>query len=217
MYSALSVVIPPAAEPVSTALAKQHLRIDQDSDDQLIAGHITAARMHAEQFLGRALLTQTLLSTLKWRSGDRGWWSAQVWGDVWFPARTIQEIELARSPVQSVSSVKILDTANPPVTTTLDPGSAKAEYIVDLAMEPARLRLDWSAVGKFETLTLPIQHVQIQFVAGYAAAASIPQPINQAILLLSAFLYERRGDDGGEIPEFVRSLLWPHRVMGFGG
>ena len=61
MLSTVQVVSPPAIEPVSLDLARQHCRIDSNADDSLIQVYITAARTMAEAYLSRALITQTLL------------------------------------------------------------------------------------------------------------------------------------------------------------
>jgi hypothetical protein len=53
----LAVKTPPKGEPVSIVLARQHCRIDNSSDDALLAMYLTTARQMAEQYLSRALLT----------------------------------------------------------------------------------------------------------------------------------------------------------------
>ena len=53
------LVTAPAAEPLTLAEAKLHLRVDDTADDALIGALITAARQHAEHDTRRALVTQT--------------------------------------------------------------------------------------------------------------------------------------------------------------
>ena len=43
-------------------MVNQHCRIDNNADDDQLAGTLTAARTMAELYLNRALLTRTLLS-----------------------------------------------------------------------------------------------------------------------------------------------------------
>ena len=57
----MQLITPPAAEPVSLAEAKHHLRVDFDEDDALIQALICAARQSAE------MLTQRQLVTARWR------------------------------------------------------------------------------------------------------------------------------------------------------
>ena len=72
MFSAVSVVTPPAHEPVSVELARLQARVDNLADDALIAIYIAAARTWAEQYLGRALVAQQLLWTLSYTQPPNG-------------------------------------------------------------------------------------------------------------------------------------------------
>jgi len=73
------VYVIPFGEPVSLAEAKQHLRVDGDDEDELIAGYITAAREWVENYTGVALVKRTVTEThpafgrffdLRWRPAD---------------------------------------------------------------------------------------------------------------------------------------------------
>jgi uncharacterized phiE125 gp8 family phage protein len=55
----LSRVTAPAYEPMTLAEAKLYLRINTVSEDSLISDLIVAARMAAESYLSRSLITQT--------------------------------------------------------------------------------------------------------------------------------------------------------------
>lgn len=209
MLTTLTVVTLPAVEPVSLDQARTHCRIDTGSDDELLASYLTAARAMAEQLLGRVLITQTLL------------WTVMPENPVWPSMHFLRDpLELPRSPVQSISSVTVRDTYGN--VTTIAAGSLPvvppAEllgYKADLSVQPAQL-----VIGPGTILTdgrnlrqANLDHVQVQFVAGYGTDGStVPQPIRTAILLITAFLYENRGDAGGEMPRAARWLLDPYRL-----
>ena len=99
MRSTVSTVTQPAAEPITLDQARAHCRIDTSSEDELLAGYLRSARVMAERYLSRALINQTLLWTVTpenpiWRGSHHLHWA----------------LELPRAPVQSISSVTVLDS-----------------------------------------------------------------------------------------------------------
>lgn len=201
-HSTLSVVTAPASEPVDAATAKNHLRVDHSFDDALIDLYLTTARQKAESFLGRALIAQTLKWTIA-PADDR-----RPGGPFFVPAA----IELPRAPVQSISSVVITEEDGTATTLTTD------DYTADLALHPARVVIDPAATlsSGNSAGAARLRNIAIQFVAGYANAAAVPKPIILGILVTLAFLYERRGDDGGEMPAAARALMDPYRIWHLG-
>jgi len=180
----LSLITPPVGEPVTLADAKAHLRIDTSDDDALITALITAARARAEWHTGRAFMTQ-------------GW---SLWLDRW-PAAGIVRIPLP--PLTAVSAVTLY--ARDDTASLLDP----TRIIVDLAGSRIALR---------QTTILPpllrvIDAIRVSFIAGYGAAADVPQPLKSAILETVVFLYEHRGDAPAELPSDIQALLAPYRVF----
>ena len=86
----LTQLSPPAAEPLTLAEAKLHLRVDFSDDDALITALIVTARQQAEHRTGRALVSQ------QWRLGlDQ------------FPD---DSLELPKPKLVSVQSVTYLDS-----------------------------------------------------------------------------------------------------------
>lgn len=55
----LVLIAGPAAEPITLADAKDHLRVCDDSEDDLVTAYIVAAREYVETVTGRKLITQT--------------------------------------------------------------------------------------------------------------------------------------------------------------
>lgn len=179
----------PVLEPVTVAEAKAHLRIDGSAEDMLVGSLILTSRLHVEAALGLALLTQgwTLLLD-RWPAGD--------------------SIEIPLRPVQSVSAVRVFAASG--MVTTLAP----QDYLVDTASTPPRLVRTgvWPEPGK------AARGIEIDFVAGYGpAAANVPAPIRQALLLLVAHWYEHRdpieiGSAEAALPAALSELLMPYRL-----
>lgn len=168
----LKIYTEPAEEPIELDdITRKHLRIDDELEDTLIAAYITAARRHAENFLGRALITQT--------------W--ELFLDE-FPATDY--IELPMPPLQSVTHIqyKATDYGTTAALTTW----AATNYVVDTRSVLPRISLAYGI--SWPTTYAEIQAVQIRYVCGYGLATLVPAHIKQAIMLKLADLYEHRGE-----------------------
>lgn len=198
MMTSLTLLTPPAVEPVTLAEAKQHLRIEGTSDDALINTLIVAARLLAELWTGRSLITQTWLM----RRDEA-------------PASNF--VRLPKAPLQAVSFIKAYDDADGATV------FAASNYFVDTLSAPSRVILRqgaaWPDIGRTAS------GFEIQFIAGYGPTGSdVPAPIRQGLLMHIARLYAQRGDlvgpDGharGELPDTLPdeclSLYRPYRLM----
>ncbi len=180
----IAVTTPPAVEPVSRVEAKNNLRVDFTDDDDLIDRIITAAREWVEGRTGRQLIT----ATLEYRVDRFG-----------------SQIALPRPPLQSVTSIKYIDTAGDEQTL------ATTEYEATETREPA---LIIPAYGK--TWPATANHpeaVRVVYDAGYGdSAGDVPKAIRQAILLMVSHYYELRqpvitGMTSSPIQFSVESLL----------
>ena len=187
---ALTETSAPSTEPLTTAEAKQHFRVDHDEEDSLIDRCVTTARQQVESFTRRALINTTF--TLKLDA---------------FP----HQIRPPRSPLSSVSSVTYLDTNGDSQTLSTD------VYGVDTDTEPGRIYLKYNQVWPD---TREIENaVTVTFVAGYGSATtSIPTNLLSAVALLAAHYYEFRepviaGAIPTVVPMGIDRLLWPFRVM----
>lgn len=189
---ALVLTSAPAVEPVALSEAKTHLRVDSDAEDTLIASLIVTSRLHVEAALGLALITQS--------------WSFFL--DAWPPGR---ELALPLRPIQSIAAMRLYAADESVQTVPSD------RYLLDGASSPARLvrksNLAWPQP------TRAANGIEIALVAGYGdAAADVPAPIRQAILLLIAHWYEHRepveiGPASVPVPPMVSDLLQPYRPI----
>ena len=190
----LTLITPPAVEPVTLAEARAQCRVDGTDEDALLTMAIAAARSRAEHETGRRLITQTWRQTL-----DE------------FP---LEEIRLEVPPVASISQLQYVDAAGTLQTLT---GSA---YVLDAAVGPAGWL--YPADGTSWPVTDDVLNaVRIDIVAGYGADGSfVPGDIRAWMLLTIGYLYAQREaiDVTGKasaIPNrWCDALLDAHRVYG---
>lgn len=182
-------------EPISVDEAKRHLRVSVDDDDDLIQSHLESARERVEIETGRQLITATWELWLdnapgvsSWGQDGPGWGSGQSWMN-WGGWVNRLYIDVPRPPLQSVVSIKYVDTSG--VTQTWDP----TLYQVSKPAGPTAPR------GKIRPaygVSWPVTRDQmdalvVQFTAGYGATgATVPQPLRRAILMIAGDLYENR-------------------------
>jgi uncharacterized phiE125 gp8 family phage protein len=162
-------------------------------EDSLLSTLIKVAREWCETFTNRALASQT--------------WEMLL-DD--FPAKDF--IDLPKTPIQSVTSVKYKDSTGTETTMT-----ATTDYIADVESTPGKVFLPYAKSWPSATL-YPHNAIRLRFVAGYTGTIPyiLPKSIEQAMLLLIGHWYNNReavGDVGKEIEFAVKSLLWPYRII----
>jgi uncharacterized phiE125 gp8 family phage protein len=210
MFGSLRVTTPPAQEPVDIDLIRRHCRIDSDYDDDLLTMYGTSARQWAEAWLNRALITQGLLLSMTTSPPPTASplvpQSLIVFPLNWPP--TIRKpISIPRAPCQKVNMVL---TGFPDEMSPADPEN---DYILNLMVEPAQVSLKAPLVPM-----IPAMSMQIDYVAGYGDdPENVPAPIRHGILLLTAYLYEGRGDVNSEGPDAAWSIMAPYRLFQFAG
>ena len=194
-HFSLYTVTAPSVEPISLADAKLHLRVDVDTDDDLINAIIKAARQRLEIDARVALITQTLEMRLDCFPVD---------GD---------DILLLRPPLQSVTSIKYVDTDGVEQTWSSD------DYAADIYSTPARIRPAYGEV--YPTARSVNNAVTIRYTAGYGdAATAVPDDLLQALKLLIGHFYENRedvitGTIASKLPNAYKWLVAPHQGFRF--
>lgn len=201
----LEVITPPVNSPVSLADAKVHLRVDGTDEDTLIQLYIDAATQSAQDFLKRALITQTLEMTMD------GFVESAKLDLVWEGTLTgyRQDIEgfsdiidVWRAPIQSVTSITTFDDDNASTV------YASANYELDA--KKGRIYLNQNNV--WPTDLRDYAGVKVRYVAGYGDdPADVPADIRMAILQHVSQMYERCGVC--EMPAACRQLLGGKRLV----
>lgn len=183
---ALQRITAPTAQPVTLAEVKASARITHSYQDTMLSSLILAAVESVEEYCNRSLITQT-----------------------WKITRDDIDDEddgiLPRPPLQSVSSVKYIDTTG--IQQTAD----SSIYQVDTASEPGNISLlpgqMWPATACGYKNTW-----EITFVAGYGAtSASVPEKIRQAIIALVVHWLDK--GMGDVIPDGIKRALDNYRVQ----
>lgn len=192
----LRLVAEPTTDPVTLEQAKQHLNVDFDDYDELIAGYIRAAQMAITYNTGHALCPST------WDLVYDGW-----------PTGNTPEgfIQLPIGPLISVDSVNFVDPTSE-METTLN----ATEYEIDTlgfhgGVTP--VSSGWPAV--MSTLNA----VRVRFTAGYEdtvgspSVSTVPSSLKQAVLLMVRDMYDFRGTINAAVltkrPEALRYLTDP--------
>ncbi|MES0444979.1 MAG: head-tail connector protein [Desulfobacterales bacterium] len=184
-----TISVAPTTEPVTVEEAKKNSIIEFDDDDAYVSGLIKVARQYVEEYLSRALITQT------WK----------LYLDC-FP----NVIEIPVPPLVS-ATITYVDTDGATQT------ESSAVYTVDTDSDPGIIyeayNQNWSTPRDVEKAVI------VTFVAGYGAADDVPDPIKQAIKLLVGHYYENREQTSPltmkEIPMGIKMLLAPYRITSF--
>lgn len=182
----VTLLAPPALEPVSLAQTKDHLRVEHGAEDTLILAYITSARLHVEAHLSKLLIEQ------EWRINfDK--------------LPTGKAIELPLAPLTALNAVRYYTeqsgpTNIPPVDYSIDVDSKLARFVLHLQRQNLR------AFGAYE----------LDVTVGYGPSAEdVPADIRQALFMLIAHWYHNREAASPlvreHLPYGVLALLEPHR------
>lgn len=176
----------PEAEPVSLAQAKAELRIDHDSEDELIAGLVRAAREEVEQTTGLAMIDQ------RWRLAV----------DALPPSGMLR---LRRGPVKEILAVTAYGSEGE--AALVDP----ADYQLDPLSRPARLHF-----ARVPDRLRVMNGIEVDFSAGFGEAGTdVPDLLKRAVLMLVAHWFEFRASFGAmeqpvSYPAGYRRLISAH-------
>lgn len=159
------IIAPTGDGPLSLAVAKEHLNVYHDEDDQLISDNIAGAVADFESNANVCIRLQTREATF-----DR------------FPSQN-DWLLIPRRPCTGIVSVKYYDSANVQQTMTVDDYQAVNGFNTRLYVGVDK---SWpvTKAGRVEV-------VAVQYTAGYA---KLPDDIFGALKIIVADRYENRGD-----------------------
>jgi uncharacterized phiE125 gp8 family phage protein len=204
--SSLTLVAGSTVEPVSLAEAKAQCRVTASDEDGLIAGYLLAARSYCEDYVRRSFATVTRQLTL-----DGNW--PTVFDQCNVSRHT--RIVLPRPPAQSIVSVAYVDTTGTPQTL------ASNQYQFSTGDICGYIDQAYGVI--WPTVRQQPDAITVQWIAGYGANPSnLPEPIRQAILMLTAHFFQNREAVVGtearvtpiELPFAVDALLSRYQTEG---
>ncbi len=192
----------PATEPVTTAEAKSHAQVTASGDDTLIDSYVKAARLWAEAFTKRQLITAV------WELRGDSFAALRDIGRLW--GGDGRDIIVPRPPLAVVNSIAYTDSNGDAQTWS------SSLYQTDLKSEPGRIKpIEGESFPSTQAATY--NTVVVDFDAGYGAASAVPENFKDAIRMIVAQWYEIRLPVSkmnlADVPNAARSLLMQDRVF----
>lgn len=185
-----TVTVDPAVQPVTLDEAKLWCKVTHTVDNALITALIVAATQKAELFTNRIFIERTI-------QGEFAGFECSQHEKGYF-------IELRRSPVQSVTSVKVyIDD----VLTTISADEYNLKSVHGFS------RIVFEEVNDNPDY-IPYPY-QVVFVAGYGLAVAVLEPVKLAIKEAVCYWYQNRGDCacGDELPGTAKAILREYRIL----
>jgi uncharacterized phiE125 gp8 family phage protein len=187
----LQLITPPAAVSISLHEVRAQCRVEDGSEDALLAGYVRSATDYVEQHSGLRLITQT--------------WNWHIDG---FPWAWDGYIRLPLGPIQSITSITYLDTQG--VQQTLAP--------TVYSFRGDRIMLAPNATWPVSYRSLDV--ITVTFVCGFGGDHNtVPESLRQAISMLAAYWFAQReaaqvDPDARvfDVPFSVREIIEPYRL-----
>ena len=179
----------PSTEPITLDELKLRLRVTSCDFDSELLDMLKAARQQVEADTYRRLITQTVVMYQEDFTSLLG------------------PVEIRLAPVQSITHVKYYDRDD-----VLQTFSA-ADYYANLTSTPPEIRLREAKQWPNTSLYRP-NKVEVTMVAGYGAAASVPQAAKLAIVEYCRAHWSGCDHNTTAYHRLVSSLQWTsyHRV-----
>lgn len=174
------LVTPPALEPVTIADARAFLRISTESEDEILRRIIKTARELVEAETGLALVDQT------WRLRVDRWPRSGRLAIFKYPVKAVTAVVAYRPDGSAIS---------------MEP----EEFILQHGRRPQRVYM--AQYPDAQTFC----GLEVDFIAGFGeTGVEVPDALKQAILTLTAHLYENRAGldtTKAELPTMVGQMV----------
>lgn len=197
------VTTDPTVEPLTVANIKEYARIDGSYEDTLIEMFITAVRQATENYLGRALIQQSITLSMNNFSNYQQLDFLPLYllsssGDA--------VIELPRPRLISVTEIRTLDEDGTETTYSSD------YYYVRTVPEPGQVVIKNGYTPPINTDRY-YGGYEIEFKAGYGTAASdVPANIRVGMMDIVKDVYENRVAVN-DIPKLVQNIISSERIL----
>lgn len=163
----LTVISPPAGEPLTLAAAKDFLRLGTDAEDGLVTELIRAGRAHVEAASGLALVSRTLKR--RWTAWPHGLMRGGV--------------KLRPGPAQTLVSVVRVDAEG-------------GEELLTGRFQLLNGKLRLRPFAGLPVVPLG-GAIEVTFVAGYGDAEDVPEDLVHGVKLWVQAAYLANGERGG--------------------
>jgi len=185
----LTLLTPPALEPVTLADMKTWLRMDSVDEDGLIAALLTSARLSVETITSKALITQS------WRMVLDQW-------------PIVPFIVMPLSPVQRLVAARVYN-----VGWIHNASEHKRLFAEVSAKQQPRLAL----LKRQPPPVVPMSGIELDLAFGYGDDGTyVPEPLKLAMKMLVSFWFENRGDEPAAAPrnwpDEISRLLTPYQM-----
>lgn len=184
-------IVTPAAEyPVTREEAKAWCKISHTAEDALIDALITAATEKAERITNRVFVERSFtgyFSGLECSKFEKGSYLA-----------------LRRAPLLAVSVIEVTEDDAQVAVSSDDYNVKETSGFSRIIFEEVNYTPD----------NVPYPW-QVDFTAGYGAAADVPEPIKVAIKAAVCYWYSNKGDceNTGELPGVSKAILKEYRIL----
>jgi uncharacterized phiE125 gp8 family phage protein len=179
-----------STQPVTLVEQKAWMKITNTTEDALITALIVAATEKAELYTNRVFVTRTFTGYLS------GLACSQYEAGLY--------LELRRAPLGSITTVKVteddsLETVSSDDYNVKETGAFPRIVFEEINESPDRVPYPY----------------QVEFVAGYGAAAAVPGAIKTAIMEAVSYWFYNRGDcgSGNELPGIAKGILGEYRIL----